>query len=262
VRLAGSHRAGADRINALIKKLKRMFGISAPHMAVRAAIPWYWRWFGLIALATGILIIAHATYDFGKQFAGFEQSEADREVQRLGESNVRLKQEVAQIHSRLAQGERQLQMERATYADLVKQMKTLTDENAALKEDLAFFQTLMPSGGKEGGVAINRFLVQNDALPGEYRYRLLLTQTGQRNKDFQGNLQFVINLQQDNKKLVMTLPSESDKEGKGFKLNFRFYQRVEGTFRVAPDAAVKTMQVRVFENGTNEPKLIQTANAS
>ncbi len=239
-----------------------MFGISAPRMAVRAAIPWYWRWLGLIALALVILFVARATYDFGKQFAGFDQSEADREVQRLSASNAKLQQEIAEIRGQLAQGERQLQMERATYADLVKQMKALTGENAGLKEDLAFFQTLMPSGGREGGVAINRFLVQNDALPGEYRYRLLLTQTGQRNKDFQGNLQFVVDLLQDNKKVVMILPSEHDKESRAFKLNFRFYQRIEGAFRVAPGAVVKSMQVRVFENGSSEPKLTQTANAS
>ena len=239
-----------------------MFGISAPRIAVRAAIPWYWRWLGLVALALVILVLARATYDFGKQFAGFDQSEADREVQQLSASNSKLQQEIGEIRGQLAQGERQLQMERATYADLVKQMKALTGDNAGLKEDLAFFQTLMPSGGREGGVAINRFLVQNDALPGEYHYRLLLTQTGQRNKDFQGTLQFVVNLQQDSKKVVMTLPSESDKESKGFKLNFRFYQRIEGTFRVAPGAVVKSMQVRVFENGVSEPKLTQTANAS
>ena len=239
-----------------------MFGISAPRMAVRAAIPWYWRWLGLIALALVILFLARATYDFGKQFAGFDQSEADREVQRLSAINAKLQQEITLIRGQLAQGERQLQMERATYADLVKQMKVLTGENAGLKEDLAFFQTLMPSGGREGGVAINRFLVQNDALPGEYRYRLLLTQTGQRTKDFQGNLQFVVSLLQDNKNVVMTLPGESDKEIKGFKLNFRFYQRIEGVFRVASGAVVRSVQVRIFENGSSEPKLTQTANAS
>jgi hypothetical protein len=141
-------------------------------------------------------------------------------------------------------------------------MKSLTEENAGLKEDLAFFQTLMPSGGKEGGVAVNRFLVQNDALPGEYRYRLLLTQTGQRNKDYQGSLQFVVNLQQEDKKVVMLLPVEGDKSDKAFKLNFRFYQKVEGTFRVAAGAVVKSMQVRVFESGSNEPRLTQTVNAS
>ena len=162
----------------------------------------------------------------------------------------------------LAQAERQLQMERATYADLVKQVKALTDENAGLKEDLAFFQTLMPSGGKEGGVAVNRFMVQNDALPGEYRYRLLLTQTGQRSKDFQGRLQFVINLQQDGRKAVMTLPEEDDREARGYKLNFRFYQRVEGTFRVAPGTVVKSMQVRVLEGDSKEPRLTQMATLS
>jgi hypothetical protein len=239
-----------------------MFGISAPRMAVRAAIPWYWRWLGLIALALIILLLSLAAYDFGKEFAGFDQSEADREVQRLGASNARLQQELALVRGQIAQGERQLQMEHATYADLVKQMKALSEENATLKEDLAFFQTLMPSGGKEDGVAINRFLVQNDALSGEYRYRLLLTQTGKRSKDFQGRLQFSVDVQQDNKKVVMTLPAEDDKENNGFKLNFRFYQRIEGAFRVAPNAVVKSMQVRVFENGSSEPKLTQTANAS
>lgn len=239
-----------------------MFGISAPRMAVRAAIPWYWRWLGLIALALMIVLLSRAAYDFGKKFAGFDQREVDLEVERLNASNAQLQQELALMRGQIAQGERQLQMEHATYDDLVKQMKALSEENAALKEDLAFFQTLMPSGGKEDGVAINRFLVQNDALPGEYRYRMLLTQTGKRSKDFQGHLQFSVNLQQDNKKVVMTLPAEDDKENNGFKLNFRFYQRIEGAFRVAPDAVVKSMQVRVFENGSSEPKLTQTANAS
>jgi len=239
-----------------------MFGISAPRMAVRAAMPWYWRWAGLIALALAILLLARETYDFGKKFAGFDQSEANQEVKRLADANAKMQQELVQLRGQFAQGERQLQMQQATYANLVKQMKVLADENAALKEDLAFFQTLMPSGGKEGGVAINRFLVQNDVQSGEFRYRLLLTQTGQRSRDFRGNFQFVVNLQQDGRKVAMSLPTEDDKDGKGFKLNFRFYQRIEGTFRVAPNAVVKSMQVRVFEEGSSEPSLTQTADAT
>ena len=239
-----------------------MFGISAPRMAVRAAIPWYWRWAGLITLALAILLLARATYDFGKKFAGFDQSEANQEVQRLAESNASMQQELAQLRGKLARGERELQMQHATYAALVKQMKALTAENAALKEDLAFFQTLMPSGGREGGVAINRFLVQNNGQPGEYRYRLLLTQTGQRSKDFQGNLKFVVDLQQNDRKVVMTLPAEDARGGGRVKLKFRFYQRIEGAFRVAPDAVVESMQVRVFEDGSSEPKLTQTAKVS
>lgn len=239
-----------------------MFGIAAPRVAVRTAIPWYWRWLAFIALAIAIMMFSRTAYDFGRKFAGFDQGEADHEVQRLTAANAKFEQESVQLSGNLVQLERQMQIERATYTDLVKQVKALTDENASLKEGLAFFQTLMPSGGKEGGVAVNRFLVQNDALPGEFRYRLLLTQTGQRSKDFQGRLQFVVNLQQDGKKAVMTLPAEDDKEAKGFKLNFRFYQRVEGTFRVTPGMVVKSMQVRVLEGDSKEPRLTQQANLS
>jgi hypothetical protein len=239
-----------------------MFGIAAPRVAVRTAIPWYWRWLGLIALALVVMMFSRAAYDFGRKFAGFDQSEADHEAQRLSAANAKLEQEVAQLGGNLAQAERQLQMERATYADLVKQVRALTDENAGLKEDLAFFQTLMPSGAKEGGVAVNRFIVQNDTLPGEYRYRLLLTQTGQRSKDFLGRLQFVINLQLDGRKTVMALPAEDDREARGYKLNFRFYQRVEGTFRVAPGMVVKSMQVQVLEGDSKEPRLTQMATLS
>jgi hypothetical protein len=239
-----------------------MFGIAAPRVAVRTAVAWYWRWLGLIALAVVIMMFSRTAYDFGRKFAGYDQSEAEQELQRLTDAKSKLEQEVVQISGNLAQIEWQMQIERATYADLVKQVKTLTEENASLKEDLAFFQTLMLSGGKEGGVAVNRFMVQNDALPGEFRYRLLLTQTGQRSKDFQGRLQFVVNLQQDGKKSVMTLPAEDDKEARGFKLNFRFYQRVEGTFRVTPGTVVKGMQVRVLEGDGKEPRLTQQANLS
>jgi hypothetical protein len=171
--------------------------------------------------------------------------------------------ELAEIRSKAAAAERQLQIERATYGDLSRQMKALSDENAALREDLAFFQTLMPAGTKEApAVSINRVRVQPEALPGEYRYRLLLVQTGQRVKEFQGNVQFVLNVEQNERRTVVTLPPESNRDAKEYQVNFKFFQRLEGTFKVAPGAVVKSMQVRVFENGVSQPKLTQVVNVS
>jgi hypothetical protein len=148
-----------------------MFGIAAPRVSVRTAIPWYWRWLVITALFIVVMMFSRSAYEFGRKFAGFDQSEADHEMQRLGEANLKFEQEVAQLSGSVAQLERQIQIERSAYAGVVKQVRALTEENVTLKEDLAFFQTLMPSGGKEGGVAVNRFMVQNDALPGEFRYR-------------------------------------------------------------------------------------------
>lgn len=246
----------------MLRTLRRKFGIFAPRVAVRAHVPWYWRWLGMAALGALIAGVGWATYDFGMQFAGFRQSEAQREIARLGALASRQQRELAELRGKVTAAERQLEIERATYGDLVRQVKVLTEDNAALKEDLAFFQTLMPASGKQEGMTVNRFRVQREALPGEYRYRLLLVQIGSRAREFQGTLQFVINVQQDGRRMVLTLPGESDRGAKEYRLNFKFYQRVEGTFKIAPPAVVKSMQVRVFENGSNAPKLTQTVNVS
>ena len=243
----------------MIKKLKRMFGISAPRVAVRTAIPWYLRWLGTIAIVIVALLVARHTVG---GLPGFDRTEAERELERLKESNARLEAEVAHLRGDLTQHERQQQIERVTYADVVKQMKMLSEDNAKLKEDVAFFHTLMPSSGKEDGVTVNLFRVQNDALPGEYHYRLFLTQIGQRAKDFRGSLQFVVNLQHDGKAVAITLPGETERDTKAYQLSFRFYQRIEGTFRVDPQAAVRSVQVKVFEDGGKEPRLTHTANVS
>jgi len=247
----------------ILRTLKRSFGISAPRMAVRAHVPWYWRWLGILALGALVAGIGWATYDFGMEFAGFHQSEAARAVARLNEDIRKRDGELTELRSKLAAAERQLQIEHATYGDLSRQMKSLSEENAALREDLAFFQSLMPAGSKEAAaVSINRVRVQREAVPGEYRYRLLLVQTGQRVKEFQGNVQLVLNVEQNDRKFMVMVPPDADRNGKEYQLNFKFFQRVEGGFKVPPGAVVKSMQVRVFEIGGTTPKLTQTVSVS
>jgi hypothetical protein len=244
----------------MLRTLRRRFGIAAPRVAVRMHVPWYVRWLGMLVTAIGVFALAWWTYDFGKQFAGFDQGEADRELARIGKVNLQLEQDNARMRGEKSAVERQMQIQRASYDDLVKQVKAVSEENAALKEDLAFFQTLMQPTGKPDGVSINRFRVTQDAIPGEYRYRMLLLQTGQRAKEFQGRLQFIVTVQQDGRRQMLTLPETQ--EAASYRVNFKFYQRTEGTFKVAPNAAVKSVQIRVFEDGAAQPRLVQTVTLS
>lgn len=246
----------------VLRALRRKFGIATRPVVVRAHVPWYWRW--VILVACGVLLagVGWVAYDFGMTLAGFKQSEAERTLEKLGARIARQEQELSELRARAAAAERQLQIERATYAHLAKQVKSLTEENASLKEDLAFFQTLMPAGPGAGAVSINRFRVEQDGLPGEYRYRLLLVRSDPRAKEFRGRLQFVVNLQREGKPFAFTLPPENNRDAGEYRLNFRFFQRVEGTFRVAPDAVVKSLQVRVYEDGAGTPRLTQSVNVS
>jgi len=248
----------------MLRLFRRGSGISAARMAVRPDVPWHWRLMRIFAagglLLTGAWLLADALGGLGSA----RQGEVERELVRLQSTLERQGAELADLRSREAQGERQLQMERAATADLAKQVKSLTFENAALKEDLAFFQTLTSAAGGrgEGTISVNRFRLQPAAVAGEFRYQMLLVQNGQRAKDFQGRLQFVLDVQHEGQKLVLVRPPEADREGKDYRLNFKFFQRIEGTFKLTPGSVLNGMQVQVFENGTRTPKLTQTLSTS
>ena len=228
---------------------------------MRTQIAWYWRWLAIIMVITMLIALAWWMYDSGRKFAGFDSGLAERELARQAELNARLQTENAALRQEVAASERQLQIERSTYGDLAKQVKDLSDENTSLKEDLAFFQSLLSAGSKEA-VSIYRFNVEPDSLPGEYRYRLLLLQMGPRQKEFQGKLQFVVDVLQNGQKSVMTIPERNQGDLEAYNINFKYYQRVEGSFRVESGAVATSVQVRVFENGANDAKLTQTVNLS
>jgi len=249
-------------LKASLKWLKNRFGAGAPRVAVTAHVPWYMRWLAILGVGAAIIGASWATWHFGSEFAGFRKSEIEGEMKRLNDLSVKQEAALAETRKALAVSESQRKIESATYGDLAKQVKSLAAENALLKDDLAFFQSLLPVPGKDEAVAINRFKLEPDAMPGEFRYRMLLVQGGQRPADFQGHIQLVINAQRGTQKVVLTLPAEADAKSQQFQLQFKSFQRVEGTFRVEPGTVVKNIQVRVYQNGVRTPKLTQSVNIS
>jgi hypothetical protein len=230
-------------------------------LAIQAHVPWYLRWLLGLAFLTLAAAFALVAYDMGLRYAGYDRSAAEELRSRIADRNSKLEVENISLRKELASLERQMQIEQSTHGNLSLQVRALSEENALLKEDLAFFQTLMASSGDPGGISISRFRVQRDAMPGEYRYRLLIVQSKQRVKEFVGHLQLVIDLEEGGKSVVLALPKEGDRDP-AYNLSFKFYQRIDGVFTVSPDAIVKKVQVRVLESGIPVPKSSQTAIVS
>ena len=242
----------------LLRSLRRRFGISAPKMTVRTHVAWYWRWLGMVLLASLSLALALWIYDAGRRFAGFDRSEIEQEVKTLRESSARLDVEAEQLRAVANASESRLKIEQSAQTQLALQVKTLEEENRRLKEDLAFFENLGPATNK---LSINRFTVQKDVLPGEYRYRLLVLLGGAaRDRQFQGGLQLVVNVQSQGGNGMIVLPDRSQAENNNFRLNFKYFQRVEGTFRVPDQSKIRSVQVRMMEQGSNHVSAEQSVD--
>lgn len=225
-------------------------------------MPWYTRWVVVGGVCAAILGASWATYHFGREFAGFRKSETEQEMKRLIDTAEKQAAEIADVRQKLAASESQRKIDAVTYGDLSKQVKGLSAENASLKDDLAFFQSLLPAAARDDAIALGRLKVDADTVPGEFKYRLLVVQGGQRPSDFQGHVQIIVSAQQGAEKIVLSLPPVADGKSKEFQLNFKSFQRVEGVFKIAPGAVVKSVQVRVYQNGASAPKLTQSVNVS
>jgi hypothetical protein len=220
----------------LLKQVRQRFGISAPRMTVQTHVAWYWRWLGMLVFLSLALAVAAWMYDAGRRFAGFDRSEL--------------------------QSESRLKIEQTAQIQLAAQVKVLEDENNRLKEDLAFFENLVPAERRGEKVSIHRFKVERDVLPGEFRYRLLVLQGGRLDREFHGSLQLVVEMQQEGRDATIVIPDSSDTSSLAFKLNFKYFRRVEGTFRVPAGAKVRTIQARILENGSGEARASQNVNIS
>jgi len=235
------------------------FGISAPKMTVRTHLAWYWRWLGTMVMIAVSLALAAWMYDAGRRFAGFDRTELEIEVSKLKDSLSDVKSEAARLRSIASASESRLKIEQAAQQQLAGQVKALEDENNRLREDLAFFDTLIPAERRGDKVSILGFKVDRDVLPGEYRYRLLVLQGGKRDRPFAGSLQLIIEVQRDGRNDMILMPNPADAGSAAFKLSFKYFHCVEGTFRVPAEVKVRAVQVRVMESGSGEARAVQNA---
>jgi hypothetical protein len=241
-------------------KLRRRFGIAAPRVEIQTQIPWYWRWVG-IAVLLGISAASAAwIYDAGRRFAGFDHGEVQQELFRVRRELDSARAELDRLRAIANAADSRMSIERTAQQKLAQQIRTLEQENARVREELATFESMLSSDARTAStLSIYRFKVEPDVLPGEFRYRLLLvTPSARRERDFNGRLELVISLQEGGQNVMMSFPEQADAGAAAFRLAFKYFRRVEGTFRVSPKARVESVQVRIYETGSSQPRATHT----
>jgi hypothetical protein len=250
------------QLGARLLKLRQRFGIAAPRVAVRSETAWYLRWVTLVLVLACSAVLAAWMYDAGRRFAGFDRSEVEQELAETKRDLLAARAELERLRAVANAADSRLSIERAAQLKFAQQIRTLEQEGARLREELAIFESMLSAESRAANpLSINRFKVVPDVLPGEYRYRLLLLLApgSRRDRDFQGRLELVVTVNDGAKTAMMTFPEAGDPSASAFRLTFRYFHRVEGIFRVDPKAKVESVQVRVYEAGSDQVKAAQSA---
>jgi hypothetical protein len=237
-------------------KLRRRFGIAAPKVSVRTHVPWYLRWLGLAVLLAFSAALAAWMYDAGRRYAGFDRSEVEQELSAARGELGKIREEFERLRAIANAADSKVSIERTAQQKLAQQARALEQDNARLREELAIFESMLSSDTASAApLSVLRFKVEPDMLPGEFHYRVLLLASGpRRGREFQGRLELVVSLTEGGRGAMIVFPGEGHADSATFRLAFKHFQRVDGTFRVDPKAKVESVQVRVYETGSAEPK--------
>jgi hypothetical protein len=246
-------------MRGIARRLRSSFGIRSSRMTIRSHTSWYWRWLINLLMMAAVAGVVWWLVENSYRITGFNFAEARSQIAALGEENRALKRDLESSRSTLTERDRQLQIEKASQAELARTVAQLQDENAVLKEDLGFLRNIMSSGTTPEGIGVSNLKVEPDAKPQEFRYRMLLTQGGQRKQDFKGKVQVIARVEQKSVISTLTFPDPAAGEGVG-DVEFRFYQKVDGRFRIPEGAVLRSVDIRVLQSPGGQVKLSRTVN--
>jgi hypothetical protein len=209
-------------------------------MAIRSRLPWPVRWAG-VALMLGFCgAIALWAFEFGKDIAGLERG-ASEELHQL-------RSEVADLRQQRDIAGSGATAERAAREALTARIRQLESENRSMRDDLAFFEHLMPAGGGSG-VAIRG--LQAEVLDGAtLKWQVLLMQPGKNAPEFRGRLEVSMSGTLNGQPWAMEMP------GPAQPLTFRQYRRAEGAIALPLQAVVKNVTAKVVDG--NATRAVQT----
>ena len=220
--------------------LRRRLTISAPRMAVRSAMPWPLRWV-VVAIVLGFCAaIGLWAFEFGKDIAGLDK-DAKEELVKLRDEAKRLREERDKAQSVANTSGSLLTAERAAQEKLATQIRQLEADNRSLRDDLGFFEKLIPSPGAES-IAIRG--VQAELLsPTQLRWQVLVIQAVKNAPQFTGKIELALSGIQGGKPWSATVP-----EG-AVAVQLQQYRRIEGVYDLPPSTVLKAVTVKLTKDG-------------
>ncbi|MDO4724900.1 MAG: hypothetical protein Q4A97_09075 [Comamonadaceae bacterium] len=130
----------------------------------------------------------------------------------------------------------------ATIAQLQQRIEQLQAENQRLRDDLGFYENLLPAG-EGGALSIRSLDAQRSGDGQQLHWQILLMQPRRDAVPFNGQLHWQIDAQQGGK--PWKLPPAQRQQA----LQFGRYQRLEGHWQLPSDVQVRSVTAIVREGG-------------
>ncbi|MCV2883730.1 hypothetical protein OE749_03310 [Aestuariibacter sp. AA17] len=178
-----------------------------------------------------LLLIVAAGY-VGYQFGFSMQAAQQAQSATLQQSVTNLKQENDSLTKNLNIVGVELEVQKLAAEKAQRTISEGLEREAALKEQLTFYQKVMAPELREQGFVIDAFDVEPSVSDGFYRFDLVLLQQSKIKRAVKGSVTFSISGSQDGQPKRYNQTALLASEAKALAFSFKYFQVIEGQLRL------------------------------
>ncbi|WP_126456652.1 DUF6776 family protein [Sulfuriflexus mobilis] len=182
----------------------------------------------IAALVFAVIVGGFLIYDYGRSRANFDFTSLENEREVMHDQIAVLNSELDGLRQKLISRQRSGEIEKRAYSEVDESLRNLQAEILELKEEVAFYRSIVAPRESARGLRIQRFQIKPAAQKNAYRYKLVLTQVIKNNRVTRGEASIQLEGVQDGKLRTLLLSDISvEKIGK-LPFKFKYFQSFEG----------------------------------
>jgi len=215
----------------------------------------------LIALLVMVLIgLGFLVYDYG-------HSRADYDYDSVQEQNTALQQKISDLVSDIEKTRDDLvtsrsgnKVDKLAYKEVDRSLRDLQAEILELKEEVAFYRSIVAPRESARGLRIQRFNVTPSGKG--FRYKLVLTQVIKNGRITRGKVDMQVEGVRKGKSVKINLTSLSAKGQKQLDFRFKYFQSFEGDLIIPKDFTPSRVHIKVVSSRVTLTKTFSWPNAA
>ncbi len=220
----------------------------------------------LVAVVTAFLAWGSwGLYDFGRQRAGYDADETQRQINIL---ELRLRErngENMELREKIAVFERSTVVDEKAYTAVEDSLRLLQDELAELKQQVSFYQGIVSPADASLGVQVQNLKLERLSEGNDFHFKLILIQGPARARRVTGTVTFIVAGVQDGEQKSLSLKELSGGEMTSLKYRFKYFQNFQGDFILPDTFEPMRVTVRVTPQGAKAKdveKVFQWSNVA
>ncbi len=196
-----------------------------------------------VTMASGYLL-----YDYGHSRSDYDFTALQVQRGELQDEINRLLTQVENTRDDLVANQRSTEIEKLAYAEVNSSLGELQSEILELKEEVAFYRSIVAPRESSRGLRIQKFDIVALGQKNNFRYKLVLTQVIKNTRITRGNVVMQIEGVNGGKSKQINLTSLSAKAQKKLDFRFKYFQSFEGDLVLPKGFIPSRVHVKVSSN--------------